>query len=57
MRRRANIRGVLAGAIALVACPCHLPLTFPILLAVTAGTAMSSWLANNTTFTYAAPFI
>ncbi|MCB0083603.1 MAG: hypothetical protein KDE47_21835, partial [Caldilineaceae bacterium] len=48
MRRRANIRGVLAGAIALVACPCHLPLTFPILLAVTAGTAMSSWLANNT---------
>lgn len=57
MRSRANIRGVLAGVIALVACPCHLPLTLPILLAVTAGTAMSGWLVSNSATVYIASVI
>ncbi len=30
-----------------IACPCHLPLTLPLLLAVTAGTALGAFLANN----------
>ena len=34
-----KIRGYLAGAVALVACPCHLPLTVPLVLSLTAGTA------------------
>lgn len=42
-----SIKGYLAGAIALIACPCHLPITFPILLSLTAGTALGSWLAGK----------
>ncbi len=34
-----KIRGYLAGAVALVACPCHLPLSLPLVLSLTAGTA------------------
>jgi hypothetical protein len=30
-----------------IACPCHLPLTLPLLLALTAGTALGAFLANN----------
>ncbi len=28
-------------------CPCHLPVTVPILLGLTAGTALGAFLANN----------
>lgn len=42
-----SIKGYFAGAIALVACPCHLPITFPILLSLTAGTVFGSWLVGN----------
>lgn len=41
------IKGYLMGALALIACPCHLPITLPILVALTAGTAFSVWLQNN----------
>ena len=41
------IKGYLMGGIALIACPCHLPITLPILVALTAGTAFSTWLSNN----------
>lgn len=47
-----NIRGFVAGAVAFVACPCHLPLTLPLLLALTAGTAVGGWLANNSALIY-----
>lgn len=40
-------KGYLAGAIALIACPCHLPLTFPLILSLTAGTALGSWLTGK----------
>lgn len=52
-----TIRGFVAGALAFIACPCHLPLTLPILLALTAGTAVGGWLANNTAVVYAAAAI
>lgn len=47
-----SVRGFLAGAFALVACPCHLPLTLPIILTLTAGTAIGGWLTNNSTTIY-----
>lgn len=49
-----TIRGFVAGGVAFIVCPCHLPLTLPILLALTAGTAVGGWLANYTTIIYAA---
>ena len=42
-----TIKGYLAGVVAFIACPCHLPITLPLLIALTAGTAFSKWLANN----------
>jgi hypothetical protein len=42
-----TIKGYVAGAIALVACPCHLPITLPLLIALTAGTAFSGWLQGH----------
>ena len=47
-------KGIIPGLFALTVCPCHLPLTLPILLTLTAGTAVGGWLANNTTIIYAA---
>jgi tryptophan-rich sensory protein len=42
-----QFRGYTAGAVAFVTCPCHLPIVWPILLALTAGTAFGAWLAAN----------
>lgn len=42
-----TIKGYLAGAFALLVCPCHLPLTFPLILSLTAGTALGGWLAGK----------
>lgn len=35
------------GATALVACPCHLPLTLPLLMAVLGGTSIGVLLSDN----------
>lgn len=43
-----SIKGYLAGAVALITCPCHLPLTLPLLITLTAGTVFGGWLADNT---------
>jgi mercuric ion transport protein len=40
-------KGYVAGAVAFVACPCHLPITLPLLIALTAGTAFGAWLEHN----------
>lgn len=42
-----TIKGYAAGAVAFIACPCHLPITLPLLVALTAGTAFGRWLENN----------
>src|SRR6266852_478749 len=39
------IRSVVAGALAIITCPCHLPITLPLVISLTAGTAFSAWLA------------
>jgi len=42
-----SIKGYVMSSLALIACPCHLPITLPLLVAFTAGTAFSAWLQNN----------
>lgn len=42
-----TLKGYVAGAIAFITCPCHLPITLPLLIGLTAGTAFSGWLAKN----------
>jgi len=41
-------KGYLMTGVAFAACPCHLPITLPVLLSLTAGTALGGWLAANT---------
>lgn len=48
-----TIKGYVSIAIGLIACPCHLPLTLPILLGLTAGTALGAWLSENTALMFA----
>lgn len=42
-----TIKGYIAVVVSFIACPCHLPITLPILISLTAGTAFSAWLADN----------
>ncbi len=42
-----TIKGYALLITGFLACPCHLPVTMPILLALTAGTALGAFLANN----------
>ena len=50
-------KGTVAGLVALIACPCHLPLTIPALLVMTSGTALGIWLAANTWFVWIGSFV
>lgn len=40
-----TIKAYVVGIVAFITCPCHLPLTLPLLISLTAGTAFSAWLA------------
>lgn len=42
-----NMRGIFFLVTGFIACPCHLVVTLPILLTLTAGTAVGAFLANN----------
>ena len=42
-----TIKGWVVAALAFVACPCHLPITLPLLITLTTGTALGTWLAHN----------
>jgi len=42
-----TIKGAIAGIVALVTCPCHLPITLPIILALISGTTVGVWLLSN----------
>jgi len=50
-------RGYLAGIGAFLVCPCHLPLTLPVIIALTAGTAVGGWLADNSLIIYTISFV
>lgn len=41
-----SLKGYLAAGIALIACPCHLVITLPLLLVLTGGSAIGLWLAQ-----------
>lgn len=49
-----RIKGYFMAVTAFIACPCHLPLTLPLLLSLTAGTALGTWLSQNLTLVYIA---
>lgn len=42
-----KIKAYVAGVVAFITCPCHLPITLPLLITLTAGTAFGAWLASN----------
>ncbi len=48
-----KLKGWFAGITAFVTCPCHLPLTLPLLIDPMSGTALGAWLARNTILIYA----
>jgi hypothetical protein len=52
-----KIRGYLAAGVALITCPCHLVLTLPLILSVTAGTAVGGFLEQNYGFVIAVSII
>ncbi len=43
-----RVRGYLAAGLALIACPCHLVVTMPLILSLTGGTAMGAFLEQKT---------
>lgn len=47
-----TIKGYVAGGFALIACPCHLPFTYPIILGLTAGTVLGTWLQGQFGFLF-----
>jgi mercuric ion transport protein len=42
-----DIRKVLGIALAVVTCPCHLPVTAPLLLSLLAGTTLGAYLSTH----------
>ena len=42
-----NIKGYVSAVVALVSCPCHLPITLPLFFGLTAGTALGGWLSTG----------
>lgn len=42
-----SLKGTISAAVALISCPCHLPIVMPFLLTLTAGTALGAWLTTN----------
>ena len=42
-----DTKAYVAIATSVVACPCHLPITLPILVSLSAGTALGAWLLQN----------
>jgi hypothetical protein len=49
-----KIRSSIMFFIALVACPCHLPITMPLILLLLAGTSTSVWLTRHVGWVYGA---
>jgi mercuric ion transport protein len=45
-----EIGSSISGVIAFISCPCHLPITLPIMLSLTAGTGFGVWLASHQSF-------
>lgn len=48
-----KMRGYLAIVTAFIACPCHLPVTLPLLIGLAGGTALGTFLSQNALLIYA----
>ena len=48
-----RFKGWLVAITAFIACPCHFPITLPVLLGLTAGTTVGVWIGQNTVLIYA----
>ena len=49
-----KVRGGVAVIIAILTCPCHLPVTVPLMLALLAGTPIAAWLIQHVGRVYGA---
>lgn len=47
-----HIRSGMMGALAVISCPCHLPLVLPIVLSILAGTPISIWITQHVGWVY-----
>lgn len=47
-----KIRSGTMFIISLITCPCHLPITMPLILALLAGTPLAVWMTKNTGWVY-----
>ena len=49
-----KVRGGVAVTISILTCPCHLPVTVPLMLALLAGTPTATWLTQHVGWVYGA---
>lgn len=49
-----EVKGWGAVAIGFITCPCHLPITLPLAISLTAGTGAGAWLTDNTALIWGA---
>lgn len=47
-----KIRSGTMFVISFITCPCHLPITLPLALALLAGTPLAAWIAQNRGWVY-----
>jgi len=47
-----KVRGGVAVTISILTCPCHLPVTVPLMLALLAGTPVAAWLTQHVGWVY-----
>lgn len=47
-----KIRSGTMFILSLITCPCHLPITMPLILALLAGTPLAVWMTKNTGWVY-----
>lgn len=47
-----KIRSGTMFIISLITCPCHLPITMPLILALLAGISLAVWMTKNTGWVY-----
>lgn len=49
MKSKVNdVKGWGVAIFSFITCPCHLPITLPLAISLTAGTIAGAWIANNT---------
>lgn len=47
-----NFKSTILFTTGLIACPCHLPITIPLLITIFGGSVIASWISNNQVLIY-----